>query len=79
MIDSSARKSTAGTEIGRFATGKSTTKRSNAMNNVLAQRPWKETLAVGVLTAVLGGMVLGPGPSILISVTLFDVCLLGLV
>ena len=41
------------------------------MNNVLAQQPWKVTLAVGVLTAVLGGMVLGPGPSILISVTLF--------
>ena len=50
------------------------------MNNVLAQQPWKVTLAVGVLTAVLGGMVLAwPGPSILISVTLFDVCLLGLV
>jgi hypothetical protein len=50
-----------------------------AMNNVLAQQSWKEALAVGVVTAVLGGMVLGPGPSILISVTLFDVCLLGLV
>jgi uncharacterized membrane protein HdeD (DUF308 family) len=50
------------------------------MNNVLVQQPWKVTLAVGVLTAVLGGMVLAwPGPSILISVTLFDVCLLGLV
>ena len=48
------------------------------MNNVLAQQSWKEALAVGVVTAVLGGMVLGPGPSILISVTLFDVCLLGL-
>jgi hypothetical protein len=50
------------------------------MNNVLAQQSWKEALAVGALTAVLGGMVLAwPGPSILISVTLFDVCLLGLV
>jgi uncharacterized membrane protein HdeD (DUF308 family) len=50
------------------------------MNNVLVQQSWKEALAVGALTAVLGGMVLAwPGPSILISVTLFDVCLLGLV
>jgi uncharacterized membrane protein HdeD (DUF308 family) len=49
------------------------------MNNVLAQQPWKETLAVGVLTAILGGVVLAwPGPSILVSVTLFEVCLLGL-
>jgi uncharacterized membrane protein HdeD (DUF308 family) len=49
------------------------------MNNVLAQQPWKQTLAVGVLTAILGGVVVAwPGPAILVSVTLFDVCLLGL-
>jgi uncharacterized membrane protein HdeD (DUF308 family) len=58
----------------------STTQRSNAMNNVLAQQPWKQALAIGVLTAVVGGVALaGPGPSILVSVTLFDVCLLGLI
>ena len=50
------------------------------MNNVLAQQPWKQALAIGVLTAVVGGVALaGPGPSILVSVTLFDVCLLGLI
>jgi uncharacterized membrane protein HdeD (DUF308 family) len=49
------------------------------MNSILAQQPWKEALAVGMLTAVLGGVVLAwPGPSILVTVTLFDVCLLGL-
>jgi uncharacterized membrane protein HdeD (DUF308 family) len=49
------------------------------MNNVLAQQPWKEALALGVLTVVLGGAALAwPGPSILVSVTLLDVCLLGL-
>jgi hypothetical protein len=31
------------------------------------------------LTAILGGVVLAwPGPTILVTVTLFDVCLLGL-
>jgi len=46
--------------------------------NVLTQHLWKETLAVGVLTAISGGMVLaGPGPSILVTVSLFDVCLLA--
>jgi uncharacterized membrane protein HdeD (DUF308 family) len=77
---------TAGTEIRRSATTAgdllanimSTMYRSNTMNKVLARQPWKETLAVGVLTAILGGIVLaGPGPSILVTVRLFDVCLLG--
>ncbi len=49
------------------------------MNNVLVQQPWKEALAVGMLTAILGGVALAwPGPTILVTVTLFDVCLLGL-
>ena len=47
------------------------------MNDVLAQELWKETLAVGVLTAILGGMVLAwPGPSILVAAILFAVYLL---
>jgi uncharacterized membrane protein HdeD (DUF308 family) len=47
------------------------------MNGVLAQELWKETLAVGVLTAILGGMVLAwPGPSILVAAILFGVYLL---
>ena len=46
--------------------------------NVLAQPLWKEALAVDVLTAILGGMVLaGPGPSILVTLSLFDVGLLA--
>jgi uncharacterized membrane protein HdeD (DUF308 family) len=50
------------------------------MNSILAQQSWKEALAAGIVAAILGGVVLaGPGPSILVSVTLFDVCLLGLV
>jgi uncharacterized membrane protein HdeD (DUF308 family) len=47
------------------------------MNGGLAQELWKETLAVGVLTAILGGMVLAwPGPSILVAAILFGVYLL---
>jgi uncharacterized membrane protein HdeD (DUF308 family) len=47
------------------------------MNGILAQELWKETLAVGVLTAILGGMVLAwPGPSILVAAILFSVYLL---
>ena len=49
------------------------------MKSVLAQQPWKEALAVGVLAAILGGAALAwSGPLILVSVTLFEVCLLGL-
>jgi uncharacterized membrane protein HdeD (DUF308 family) len=51
--------------------------RSNIMNGVPAEQLWKETLAVGVLTAILGGMVLAwPGPSILVAATLFGLYLL---
>src|ERR1700677_101611 len=47
------------------------------MNGGLAQELWKETLAVSVLTAILGGMVLAwPGPSILVAAILFGVYLL---
>jgi uncharacterized membrane protein HdeD (DUF308 family) len=47
------------------------------MNGVLAQHLWKETLTVGVLTAILGGVVLAwPGPSILVAATLFGLYLL---
>jgi uncharacterized membrane protein HdeD (DUF308 family) len=47
------------------------------MNGGLAQELWKETLAVGVLTAILGGMVLAwPGPSILVAAILLGVYLL---
>jgi uncharacterized membrane protein HdeD (DUF308 family) len=47
------------------------------MNGIRAQELWKETLAVGVLTAVLGGMVPAwPGPSILVAATLFGFYLL---
>jgi len=41
------------------------------MNGVLVQQLWKESLAVGVLTAILGGTLLAwPGPSILVAATL---------
>jgi uncharacterized membrane protein HdeD (DUF308 family) len=47
------------------------------MNGVLAQQLWKVKLAAGVLTAILGGMVLAwPGPSVLVAATLFGVYLL---
>jgi uncharacterized membrane protein HdeD (DUF308 family) len=47
------------------------------MNGVLAQQLWKARLAAGVLTAILGGMVLAwPGPSVLVAATLFGVYLL---
>jgi uncharacterized membrane protein HdeD (DUF308 family) len=43
----------------------------------LAQRAWKGSLVAGVLTAILGGMVLAwPGPSILVASVLFGVSLL---
>jgi uncharacterized membrane protein HdeD (DUF308 family) len=48
--------------------------------NVLAQQVWKETRAIGVLAVILGGMALaGPGPSILVALSLFGVCLLALI
>src|SRR6185437_7031798 len=44
---------------------------------VLGQQLWKWTLAAGVLTIVLGGIVLAwPGPTILVASTLFGVYLL---
>jgi uncharacterized membrane protein HdeD (DUF308 family) len=47
------------------------------MSSVLGQRLWKATLVSGVLTIVLGAMVLGwPGPSILVASTMFGVYLL---
>jgi len=47
------------------------------MSSVLGQQLWKATLVSGVLTIVLGAMVLGwPGPSILIASTMFGVYLL---
>lgn len=47
------------------------------MNGVLAQQQWKVKLVAGVLTAILGGMVLAwPGPSILVASVLFGVYLL---
>jgi uncharacterized membrane protein HdeD (DUF308 family) len=47
------------------------------MNGILAQRQWKGKLVAGVLTVILGGMVLAwPGPSILVASVLFGVYLL---
>jgi uncharacterized membrane protein HdeD (DUF308 family) len=47
------------------------------MNGVLAQKVWKGKLAAGVLTALLGGVVLAwAGPSILVAATLFGIYLL---
>jgi uncharacterized membrane protein HdeD (DUF308 family) len=47
------------------------------MNSVLGQQLWKATLVSGVLTIVLGVMVLvWPGPSILVASTMFGVYLL---
>ena len=48
-----------------------------ALKPVLGQQLWKCTLAAGVLTIVLGGIVLAwPGPTILVASTLFGVYLL---
>jgi uncharacterized membrane protein HdeD (DUF308 family) len=47
------------------------------MNSVVGQRLWKWKLVAGVLTIVLGAIVLAwPGPSILVASTLFGVYLL---
>jgi uncharacterized membrane protein HdeD (DUF308 family) len=47
------------------------------MNGILVQQQWKGKLAAGVLTAILGGIVLAwPGPSILVASVLFGVYLL---
>ena len=49
------------------------------MISVLGQQLWKATLVSGVLTIVLGVMVLvWPGPSILVASTMFGVYLLAL-
>jgi uncharacterized membrane protein HdeD (DUF308 family) len=48
-----------------------------AMNNLLEQKLWKWKLVAGLLTVVLGGIVLAwPGPTILVASTLFGVFLL---
>lgn len=48
------------------------------MNSTLGQQLSKWTLAAGVLTAILGGIVLAwPGPTILVASTLFGVYLLA--
>jgi uncharacterized membrane protein HdeD (DUF308 family) len=48
-----------------------------AMNTVLGQQLWKWKLVAGLLTVVLGGLVLAwPGPTILVASTLFGVYLL---
>ena len=47
------------------------------MNNLLEQKLWKWKLVAGVLTIVLGAIVLAwPGPTILVASTLFGVYLL---
>jgi uncharacterized membrane protein HdeD (DUF308 family) len=47
------------------------------MNNPLEQQLWKWKLVAGLLTVVLGGIVLAwPGPTILVASTLFGVYLL---
>ena len=47
------------------------------MSSVLGQQLWKGTLVSGVLTIVLGAMVLAwPGPTILVASTMFGVYLL---
>jgi uncharacterized membrane protein HdeD (DUF308 family) len=47
------------------------------MNNLLEQKLWKWKLVAGLLTVVLGGIVLAwPGPTILVASTLFGVYLL---
>jgi uncharacterized membrane protein HdeD (DUF308 family) len=47
------------------------------VNNPLAQQMWKWSLVSGVLTIILGGIVLAwPGPTILVAATLFGVYLL---
>jgi uncharacterized membrane protein HdeD (DUF308 family) len=47
------------------------------IKHLLGQQLWKWTLAAGVLTIVLGGIVLAwPGPTILVASTLFGVYLL---
>lgn len=48
------------------------------MNSVLGPQLWKLTLVSGVLTVILGAMVLAwPGPSILVAATLFGFFLLA--
>ena len=49
----------------------------SVMNNFLEQKLWKWKLVAGLLTIVLGGIVLAwPGPTILVASTLFGVYLL---
>jgi uncharacterized membrane protein HdeD (DUF308 family) len=52
-------------------------KRGSGLNGVVGQRLWKHRLVAGVLTTVLGVIVLAwPGPTILVASTLFGVYLL---
>ena len=52
-------------------------KASLVMNTLIAQRLWKSKLVAGVLTIVIGAIVLAwPGPSILVASTMFGVFLL---
>jgi uncharacterized membrane protein HdeD (DUF308 family) len=47
------------------------------MNNLLEQELWNWKLGAGLLTVVLGGIMLAwPGPTILVASTLFGVFLL---
>jgi uncharacterized membrane protein HdeD (DUF308 family) len=56
---------------------KSAHQKRSIMNSVLGQQLWKGTLVSGVLTIVLGVMVLvWPGPTILVASTMFGVYLL---
>jgi uncharacterized membrane protein HdeD (DUF308 family) len=49
----------------------------SAVNSLLEQKLWKWKLVAGLLTIVLGGIVLAwPGPTILVASTLFGVYLL---
>jgi uncharacterized membrane protein HdeD (DUF308 family) len=64
-------------EHTRSATKSAHTKIRSIMNSVLGQQLWKATLVSGVLTIVLGVMVLvWPGPTILVASTMFGVYLL---
>ena len=48
------------------------------MNSLFGQRLWKGNLVAGLLTVVLGAIVLlWPGPTILVASTLFGVYLLA--
>jgi uncharacterized membrane protein HdeD (DUF308 family) len=65
------------TADGRGHTGHTFDEMRSAMNNLLEQKLWNWKLVAGLLTVVLGGLVLTwPGPTILVAATLFGVFLL---